>query len=181
MIAGQAIFGFTGPIDSSSASRICGALNESINQGYSEFHLAFSSLGGLTADGIFVYNHLRASPIPVIIHATGNVASVAVAIFLAGSARFCSKHVLFMMHPTSIGPFGEGLSWERIESLRQSALAEEGRTESILRERASIPDEVLKARRFRDVHFSPEDAVKFGIAHEIKEFSLPSGARVLQI
>lgn len=174
-------FGFTGPIESGSVTRICAALNHAINTGAGEIYLTFSSLGGYTADGIFLYNHLRALPIPVTIHATGNIASVAVAIFAGAEKRFCSKHVLFMVHPTSVPVSAEGMSWERLQVLMQSALAEEDRTEGILRDRCSIPDEMLAARRFSEVHFSPEDAVKFGVAHEVKEFSLPSGCEIYQI
>jgi ATP-dependent protease ClpP protease subunit len=120
-------------------------------------------------------------PIPVTVHATGNVASVAVAAFLGAERRLCSKHVLFMMHPTTVPGSTEGMTWTRLENLGVAALAEENRTEGILRERSSIPDDLLKARRTGEVHFTPEDAVKFGIAHAIQEFTLPSGANIVQI
>jgi len=176
-----AYYGFTGPIESSSVTRICSALNHAINTGASDIYLTFSSLGGYTADGIFLYNHLRSLPIPVTIHATGNIASVAVAIFAGADIRICSQHVLFMVHPTTVPGSAEGMSWDRLQVLMKSALAEEDRTEGILRDRCSIPDEMLATRRFSEVHFSPEDAVKFGVAHEVQEFSLPSGCEIFQI
>lgn len=176
-----AFFGYTGPIESQSATRIATALNHAVNNGFDEVYLAFSSLGGYMADGIFLYNHIRAMPIPVTIHATGNVASVAVAIFAGAERRYCSRHVLFMIHPTSVPGSTEGMSWERLRTLGESALAEENRTEGILRERCSIPEDLLAARRTREVHFSPEDALKFGLAHEVKEFALPGGANILQV
>jgi ATP-dependent Clp protease protease subunit len=174
-------FAFTGPIESNSVTRICSALNHAVNTAAENIYLAFSSLGGYTADGIFLYNHLRALPIPVTIHATGNVASVAVAIFAGASTRYCSKHVLFMVHPTTFPGSAEGMSWERLETLMKAALAEEDRTEGILRDRCSIPDEMLAARRFGEVHFTAEDAVKFGVAHEVKDFALPLGNQIFQI
>lgn len=182
MTASQtAYFGFTGAIESSSVTRICSALNHAVNNGFGAVYLAFSSLGGYTADGIFLYNHIRAMPIPVTIHATGNIASVAVAIFAGAETRYCSRHVLFMVHPTSVPGSAEGMSWERLKILMESALAEEDRTEGILRERCAIPDHLLSARRSSEVHFSAEDAVKFGVAHEVKEFSLPGGSQILQV
>lgn len=75
----------------------------------------------------------------------------------------------------------EGMNWSRLDSLREAALAEENRTEGILSERCSIPAEHLQARRTTEVHFSPEDALKFGIAHAIKEFALPQGDNIIQI
>jgi hypothetical protein len=62
-----------------------------------------------------------------------------------------------------------------------AAFAEDDRTENILRERCAIEDPFLQQRRFRDVHFTPQDAVKFGIAHAVEEFTLPSGANIVQV
>lgn len=176
-----AYFGFTGAIESGSVTRISAALNHAVNNGFTEVYLAFSSLGGYIADGVYLYNHIRALPIPVTIHATGNIASVAVSIYVGATKRYCSKNVLFMMHPTAVPGSAEGMSWPRLQNLMDSALAEENRTEGILRDRCAIPDELLATRRFSEVHFSPEDAVKFGVAHEVKEFALPGGSQMMQV
>lgn len=174
-------FGFSGPIDSGSVTRISSALNHAVNGKYDGVYLAFSSLGGMIADGVFLYNHIRAMPIPVTIHATGNVASVAVTIFAGANIRLTSRHVLFMIHPAAFPGSTEGMTWDRLHQLMNSAVAEEQRSENILRDRYSIPDDLLNARRFREVHFTPEDAVKFGIAHRVEEFSLPRGCEMHQI
>ncbi|SDB31190.1 ATP-dependent Clp protease proteolytic subunit [Bauldia litoralis] len=176
-----AYYGFNGPIDSHSVTRLCATLNHGVNNGAGEIYLTFSSLGGYTADGIYLYNHIRALPVPVTIHATGNIASVAVAVLAGAETRLCSQHVLFMIHPTAVPGSAEGMSWERLRTLMDSALAEEDRTDGILRDRCSIPDNILTARRFREVHFSPEDAVKFGVAHRVEEFALPHGCQMIQI
>ncbi len=86
-----------------------------------------------------------------------------------------------MVHPTSVPGSAEGMSWERLKVLMDSALAEEDRTDGILRDRCAIPEEMLLARRSSEVHFSAQDAVKFGVAHEVKEFSLPLGSQMYQI
>lgn len=176
-----AYFGFTGPIESGSVTRISAALNYAVNNNFDAIYLAFSSLGGFIADGVYLYNHIRALPIPVTIHATGNVASVAVAIYAGAARRLCSRHVLFMIHPASVPGSTDGMTWERLQQLMNSALAEENRTEGILRDRCSIPDELLATRRFSEVHFSAEDAVKFGVAHAVEEFTLPNGCEMNQI
>src|SRR5215469_7845501 len=72
-----AYFGFNGPIDSGAVTRICGALNTAVNNGYNEIYLAMNSPGGYIPDGIFLYNHIQALPIPVTMHNTGSVSSVA--------------------------------------------------------------------------------------------------------
>lgn len=174
-------FGFTGPIDNGSVTRICGALNYAVNNQSDGIYLAFSSVGGTTADGVFLYNYIRALPVPVTIHAIGNVASIAVPIFVSAQTRICSEHVLFMIHPTSIVTDTNFMSGERLNYMLQAALAEEDRSDGILRQRCSIPQDYLTARRFREVHFSAQDAVKFGVAHRLEELSIPRGEQVIQI
>ena len=63
----------------------------------------------------------------------------------------------------------------------KTALADDQRTENILRERTALPNDWLTARRYRDVFITPEDAVKFSLAHAVKEFALPKGNEILQI
>lgn len=182
-LAGKKIayFGFTGIIDSNGATRVAAALNMATNNGYDEIYLCMSSLGGYVGDGIYLYNHIRALPPKVTIHNTGSIASIAVAVFVGAAERYCSPHATFMIHPTTIGPFQEGLTWERLDSALKAALADDQRTESVLRERANVPNDVLFARRVRDVSIAPEDALKFGLVQGIREFSLPKGNEIVQV
>jgi ATP-dependent protease ClpP protease subunit len=75
----------------------------------------------------------------------------------------------------------EGMSAQRLQSSLDSALADDRRTENILRERAAIPEEILTARRFKDVYITPKEAVIYGLVHGVKEFELPKGNQIIQI
>ncbi len=86
-----------------------------------------------------------------------------------------------MMHPTTLGPFQEPMTWERLSGARTAALADDTRTENVLRERTSIPDNFLNDRRFREVHITPDQALEFGLVHGVREFSLPKGNEILQV
>ena len=181
-LAGRRIcyLGYTGPIDSDGVGRVAGALNQAVNDHYDEIQLTFSSLGGYVADGIYLYNHIRGLPINVVIHNTGSVSSIAVAVFVAGGERYCSPHAMFMIHPT-VMPSQEGMTSERLQSSLNAALADDARTENILRERAEIPGEILVARRFKDVYITPKEAVIYGLVHAVKDFKLPDGSQIRQI
>ena len=172
--------GYTGPIDSEGVGRIAAALNQAVNDHFDEVQLSFSSLGGYVADGIYLYNHIRGLPINVVIHNTGSVSSIAVAVFVAGAERYCSPHAMFMIHPT-VMPSQEGMTSERLQSSLNAALADDARTENILRERAEIPGEILVARRFKDVYITPKEAVIYGLVHAVKDFVLPQGYQIRQI
>ncbi|HEY3916359.1 MAG TPA: ATP-dependent Clp protease proteolytic subunit [Stellaceae bacterium] len=176
-----AYYGFTGPIEPGGVTRLCQALNIAANQNYDQIYLCLSSQGGYVGDGIYLYNHIRALPVEVIAHATGSVASIAMICFVAAHTRYCSAHAMFMMHPTSVGPFTDRVVWERLQSALDSAVADDARTENILRERTKLSDEMLSAKRVGDVHLTPKQALEFGLVQDIREFSVPPGNQLVQI
>jgi len=175
-----AYFGFTGPIEPAGVGRLAGALNSAVNNGVSVVHLAFSSNGGYVADGVYLYNHIRALPLQLVIYNTGSVSSIAVSVFLAAHQRFCSIHGMFMIHPTTMGQ-SEGLTARRLQSTLDAALADDDRTDNILRERSRIPEEVLAARRHSEIYISPVQAMNYGLVEAVREFSLPQGQQIVQI
>ncbi len=175
-----AYFGYCGLIDSAGVTRIAGALNTAVNGQYDEVYLCFSSNGGYVGDGVFLYNHIRSLPIPVTVHNTGTVASIAATLFVAGERRLCTAHSIFMMHPVQVGSNGTMASGP-LQAALDSALKDEARTEEILRERARIPEDVLAARRTRDIYLTAQDALNYGLVHEIGQFALPPGNKVFQI
>lgn len=176
-----AYYSCAGIIDSSGVTRVAAALNAAVNNGYDEVYLCLSSLEGYVGDGVYLYNHIRGLPIKITAHNTGSISSVAVAVFVGAAERLCSPHGMFMIHPTIIGPFQEAVPWERLDAALKAALAEDQRTENILRERTSLPDEMLSARRVREVHISPDEALKWGLVQRVREFSLPKGNEIIQI
>ena len=134
-----AYYGFTGIIDSGSVTRITSAFNLAVNNGYEEICMCLSSTGGFIADGIYLYNHIRSLPIKAIFHNTGTVASIATAVYVGAEERYCSEHGIFLIHPTEM-PAQEYMRAERLQANLTAALAEDKRTEDILRQRATIPE-----------------------------------------
>ena len=175
----DAYFGFTGMIEPSGVGRIAGALNSATNSGIARVHLAFSSNGGFVADGVYLFNHIRALPLDLVIYNTGSVSSIAVSVFLAAAERYCSAHAMFMIHPTTMG--GAEMTARRLQSTLNAALADDDRTDNILRQRSTIPEEVLAARRHSEIHISPRQAVEFGLVQGVREFALPKGQQIVQI
>lgn len=175
-----AYYAFAGNIDDQGVTRIASAINSAVNSGCDVVHLAISSLGGTVASGIYLYNHMRGMPLHIVTYNIGSVCSIAVAVFVGGEERYCSANSMFMIHPTAF-PSLQGMTWERLRSTADAALADDERTESILRERTGLPNKLLKARRTRDVHITPQDAMTHGLVNGIAEFKVPKGFQVFQI
>lgn len=167
-------------IDDDGVTRLAAAFNMAVNEGFDEVHICLSSLGGYVHSGIYLYNHIRALPIKVVAHNVGSVASIAVAVFVAAEERFSSSHGVFMIHPTALSPQA-GMTAQLLQSHLDSALADDSRTESILRERAAIPDHLLADRRAKDVYIAPAQAVEYRLVHAVREFTVPKGDQIFQV
>lgn len=176
-----AFLGYCGLIDSAGVTRISQTLNAAVNQAYTGVHLCFTSAGGYIGDGIFLYNHIKALPIPITIHNTGTVASIATTIFVGATRRICSPNGMFMMHPVTVGAKAQSLAVKPLVESLQAAIADENRTESILRAHTSLPPEILNQRRETDVYITAQDALRYGLVHEIADFALPPGNQIVQI
>jgi ATP-dependent Clp protease protease subunit len=168
-------------IDDDGATRFAAALNMAVNEGMEEVHISMSSLGGYVHSGIYIYNHMRSLPIKVVAYNSGTVASIAAAVFVGAAERYCSQHGVFMIHPTAFPPQSTAMTATLLQSFLEGALADDARTEAILRECANVPDVVLADRRSRDVYIKAAEAVSYGLAHGVREFSLPEGHQMLQI
>jgi ATP-dependent Clp protease, protease subunit len=122
-----AYLGYCGLIDSAGVTKIAQTLNAAVNGGYTRVHLCFSSNGGYIGDGIYLYNHMRALPIPITIHNTGTVASIATTIFVGAQRRLCSSNGMFMMHPVTVGAKAQSLAIKPLVESLQAAVADETR------------------------------------------------------
>jgi ATP-dependent protease ClpP protease subunit len=170
--------GFCGVIDAAGVAKIAGAFNQGVNDGYEAVHLTFSSPGGMAADGVFLYHHIRSLPIQTIIHNTGMVASVATTIFAAADVRRACDNSIFMIHPVQAQANGAHAS---LQSSLDMALAEEARIDQILTERTNIPKSVLDQRRSLEIFFPANKALEYGLVHDIGAFTLPPGNKVFHL
>lgn len=176
-----AYLGYCGLIDSAGVTRIAQTLNAAVNGNYDGVYLCLTSAGGYIGDGIYLYNHLKALPIPLTIHNTGTVASIAATIFVGAQHRKCSPNAMFMMHPVTVGAKAQSLAVKPLVESLQAAIADETRTDGILRANTNLPDEVLNRRRETDVYITAQDALGYGLVHEIVDFTLPPGNQIVQI
>jgi ATP-dependent Clp protease, protease subunit len=176
-----AFYGYCGLIDSAGVTRIAQAINAAVNQQFDRVYLCFTSIGGYVGDGMYLYHHIRSLPVPLTIHNTGTVASIATTLFVAGEKRLCSPNAIFMIHPVAVGTQAQSLSSAPLVTALQAALADEERTDAILRERTKMPEEVLGARRRGDIYITAKQALEYGLIDEIGDFSLPTGNQVFQI
>jgi ATP-dependent Clp protease protease subunit len=169
---------FCGTIDTTAVQRVFGGLGAAMSNNIKHIHLLFQSTGGYVGDSVCLYNTFKALPIDLTLYNVGSIASGAVIAYLGAKKRKTSARATFMIHRTSNSP--QLANAARLQSVAESVILDDKRTESILREHINMPSEKWSALE-NELYFSGEEAVKIGLAHEVAEFSPPPGTQIFNL
>jgi ATP-dependent Clp protease protease subunit len=170
---------FNGTLDQDAVTRIFKGLTAASTNDVKQFHLLFQSNGGGIGESITLYNLFRALPFDLTVYNTGTIASGATLAYLGAKKRKASAHALFMIHRTQTTT--QFVNTQIIQSLADSAVIDDQRTETIFRQHITMPSEKWSQFDYRDIFFTAEEAVQAGISDEIAEFSPPTGARIFTV
>lgn len=169
-----------GGIDTQMVQKIFQAGATAVNGGVKMLHLLIHSMGGSVADGIALYNYLHNLPLKLTTYNAGSVSSAAVLIFLAGQTRRSSESANFMIHRTGIAPNPMSNAIQ-LQSLVDSLVADDVRTEKIYREYIKMPDDKWKLHEQTNLFITAKEAVDFALIHEIADFKPPTGAQLFNL
>jgi ATP-dependent Clp protease, protease subunit len=162
---------FSGATDPVGSERFIHNMTALTHNRLGTVNVLLQSTGGTVGDGVFLYNCFRSAPFQLVGYNGGQVSSAAVTAYLGFPRRVVSKHATFMIHRSYTNQqFGNST---RLQRTAESLVLDDNRTEAILRENASLPDDLWDIWRHHDLHISAEDAVRYGIAHEIGDFTPP--------
>lgn len=155
---------------------------EKLKEGVERFILLMSSGGGNVFSGISAYNFLKGIPAEVITHNYGSIDSVAVVLFCAGTKRLCVPHARFLLHGigfdvTAPCRFDEKILDERIKSLRM----DRQNIASIIADNCGREIKEVDQDMLTSIVLSADEAIKYGLVHEIKRDLFPQGAEIIDI
>jgi len=177
---GQEVFAvFCGSIDEVAVSRIFNGVTSVIGNNTSRLHILFQSGGGIVSYGVCLYNFFRAVTIPISLYNVGCCASIAAISFLGAPDRVASPTATFMLHRTMTSPQSVGL--ERLQSISQSIVLDDDRTETILRGHLSLSETQWQQHKLTELWFGANDALACGLSTRTGEFSPPIGSRIFNI
>ncbi len=168
---------FCGDINFINSQKLANGLTAVMAAGVKRVHLLFHSFGGYVADGVFMYNLLKALPIEVIVYNGGQVASAGVLAFLGAKHRKTAANAVFMIHRTQNS--AQSATAAKLKTITDSLILDDARSDSIFHECLKLPKEIWDQLAHHDVNFSGEDGVKFGFAEEVANFSPPVGTKVM--
>jgi ATP-dependent protease ClpP protease subunit len=174
--------GFNLLIDRISTMRLMTAVGNAIERGAQSITLCISSNGGAPDQAFYIYELLRASPIPITTHNVGIVQSAALTIFLAGARRFSVPHSTFLMHravhnPAPGSSYGQDLLDHSLESLH----ADDERAIALVAERTGQDLRTVRRWFSGQQLRSAEFAQQHGIIHGVQPVRFPTQSYFFQV
>jgi ATP-dependent Clp protease protease subunit len=158
-----------------SLMALCADIIAQYNPG--RLYFLFSSTGGSVDAGVAMYNYLRALPVPLVMHNTGSVDSIANVIFLAADERYANPNSSFLLHGISWG-FAQGanLTWAALQETVSRFKADEARMSGIITARTTILADELTVLYRQGDSVGLTYARDKGLVRDIVEAKVPAGA-----
>jgi ATP-dependent Clp protease protease subunit len=173
---------FFGQVNADTTARLLKAVDEGIGNGTKRFHILISSPGGSVFHGLSIYNYLKGIPAEVVTHNFGSVDSIGVVIYAAGSRRLSVPHARFLLHGVqSQFPAGAALKEPQLEERLKSMRIDIENIAGVISSTVSKPESEVAQMMIERTTLSPEEALQFGLVHEIEEQLIPDGASLVTI
>jgi ATP-dependent Clp protease protease subunit len=167
---------FCGDINTTNTQLLVKNLTLASNIGIKTVHMLFQSWGGYVGDGIFLYNLLKTFPVEVVLYNAGQIASAGVLAYMGARQRKTSPNAVFMIHHTTNNAQNAGA--DRLKVVAESLVLDDARTDALFRDNLQLPKQMWAQIASHDVNLSGADAIKYGLAQGIGEFSPPAGTKV---
>ncbi len=171
---------FFAPVNAASANQLMTVIDQKVAAGYERIVLLLSTPGGTVLHGLSLHNYLAGIPVLVETHNFGSVDSIGVVIFSAGSHRYSAPDARFLMHPVSLQMNGTFELDKLEEQLKGMRIDTENIAATIARATGKQEEDLMGVIRRRTT-LSPEEAMDFGLVHEIRKELFPRGAEVVSL
>jgi ATP-dependent Clp protease protease subunit len=173
---------FFAGVDENSIKALMNVVEQKLKEDATKFVLLISSCGGNVFAGVTGYNFLKGIPAEVETHNFGSAVSIALVLFCAGKKRLSVPHATFLLHGVQANfPQGAGLEEKQLEErLKGLRLDMENIAGIIAANTGKSEQEVMKAMLERTT-LNPEQALKYGLVHEIREPLFERSAEVISV
>lgn len=170
------------PVDENNVKKLLQLVQQKLKEGATRFVLLMSCPGGSVFHGLSAYNYLKGIPAEVITHNFGSVISMGLVLFCAGSKRLSVPHATFLLHGVQSNfPQGASLEEKQLEErLKSLRLDMENIAGVIAATTGKAEEEIFRAMLERTT-LNPEQAVQYGLVHEIREQLFDRGAELVSI
>ena len=173
---------FFAPVIDATVNALMSAVDQKMKQGTKDFVILISSPGGSVIHGLGAYNYLKGLPISITTHNFGSVDSIGIVMYCAGSRRLSVPQARFLFHGVRAQFRGEQNLEEKLleERLKGLRIDMENIARVIAANTGKNAEDVTAAMIERTT-LNPEEALSWGLVHEIKSELFEAGSEVIAI
>lgn len=165
---------FEGGIDPNATIRLVNAIDKSKQIGATQIIIFFSSLGGNIYEGFLLASVIRNYTIPISIHATNHIDSIANVIYLAAKNRTSESYTKFYLHgAANNGTFDE----KSLKDLSSNLKINNSRIANFVAENSKLPIKKVNKMMKNGTTISAQEAKKYAMVHDILHKEIPSGVQ----
>jgi len=170
-----------GPINNSTINSLMSTIDDKMKEGIKDFVLLLSSHGGDTAAGLTGYNYLKGLPVKITTYNIGTVSSIATVLYCIGNRRISVPHAKFLIHDPHWAFQQSSLEEGEIdEILKRLTVYKQNVAKVIATNTGKTVLEVLSIMQQRTT-FTPDEAVTWGLVHEINSGLFEEHSEVISI
>lgn len=165
---------FEGLIDQQATQRLFQAIDKLSKAGSQKIIIFFSSLGGSIYEGFLLSTIIQNSKVPIIMHATNHIDSIANVIFLSSAERTAEAHAKFYLHgaSTAQATFDEKSLRDQLSAIRTN----NARIAYFISENSAILLKRVQAMMKAGITISAQDAFKYKIVGQVIHKQIPTNA-----
>jgi ATP-dependent protease ClpP protease subunit len=158
------------------------AVTTLMREGTQRLTISMSSVGGGVPMAFSLYNNLRALPIHITMHNSGDIASAANVVFVAGDERSASPKSTFMFHAPTMtvaagAEFDETLLIQHAKDLADG----ESRTREVLKGRTKMTAAKVDALKRGQNTLDTDAAKQLGLIDRVIDLQIPEGAQIVTV
>lgn len=173
---------FFAEVNAASVNALMGTVERKLAEGANEIVLLISSPGGSVFHGLSAYNFLKGVPPRVVTHNFGTVDSMGVVLLCAGDRRLSVPHARFLLHAVCANfPQAASLEEQQLEERLKGLKIDIENIAGVIAATTGRSEEQVTNDMLNRTTLNPEQAVEYGLIHEIKEELLPAGAELVSI
>ncbi len=173
---------FFAPVMQDSINVLMQVIDKKLSQGAQKMGLLISTPGGDVFQGLTAYNYLKGIPIEITTHNFGSADSIGVVLFCAGAKRLSVPHARFLLHGVMCNFSGPvSLEEKQLEERLKGLQIDMGNIARIIADTVKKDWQEILNDMLNRTTLYPEQAIKYGLVHEIKSELFEPGAEVISI
>jgi ATP-dependent Clp protease, protease subunit len=173
---------FFAPVIPESIAALMQIVDNKLKQGTKKLGLLISTPGGDVFQGLTAYNFLKGIPMEITTHNFGSADSIGVVLFCAGSKRLSVPHARFLLHGVQCN-FQQPVSLEekQLEERLKGLQIDMGNIARVIADTIKKDKDKILQDMLNRTTLYPEQAVEYGLVHEIRSELFPPGSEFVSI